>query len=49
MSTSTYTPSTFSSTDEQSWWKRLLVPLGVGLAVITPLAMWWRRRHNHRD
>ena len=49
MSTSTYTPSTFASDDEQSWWKRVLVPLGVGLAVITPLAMWWRRHRNHRD
>jgi hypothetical protein len=47
MSTSTYTPSTFSAADDQSWWKRLLVPLGVGLAVITPLAMWWRRRHHN--
>lgn len=49
MSTSTYTPTSFSTADEHSWWKRALVPLGVGLAVITPLAMWWRRRRNHRD
>ena len=46
MSTSTYTPSTFSNSIDQSWWKRLLVPLGVGLAVFAPLAMLWRRRHK---
>lgn len=46
MSTATYSPSTSTSVEAPTWWRRILVPIGMGLAVVTPLAVWWRRRHR---
>jgi hypothetical protein len=47
MSTATFGTSAGPSTTEHPWWRRALVSFGVGLAVFTPLMLWFRRRRNH--
>lgn len=49
MSTATYSPGTSINLEAPTWWRRILVPIGVGLAVVTPLAMWWRRLRKNGD
>ncbi len=46
MSTATFGSSTTGSAETHTWWRRVLLPLGVGVAVFTPVAMWFRRKRH---
>lgn len=47
MSTASIGASPASVASSHPWWRRALVSLGIGVAVFTPLLMWWRRRSDH--